>query len=300
MRLLIAASLVAVLAGCGTGSGVLAPVAPPAAPSAAPSTSGPPAAPAPAITGTAPAQRYQVRATDEVFQRGDRTLRTRIWAPVASGQKFPVIVFSHGLRGLPADYTSLLSRWAAAGFVIAAPAYPFTNRNAPSFEITDVLNQPADASYVLDQVLAKRTDVLPDRLAAAGHSGGGVTTIGLFTVSRDQRLRAGIVLAGTSLGVGLGFAGPPAPLLYVHGEADDVVAYEAGRAAFEATPWPRALLRLPGAGHGEPYLRASSPEFGATAATTLDFLRYTLYGDAAARSRLPADAEPAGVLEDKL
>ncbi len=172
-----------------------------------------------------------------------------------------MVMFSHGLGGRPDDYATLLTRWAAAGFVVAAPTFPHTSRGADN-NVLDVLNQPADVSYALDQVLAldgKAGDALRGRLdgervAAAGHSAGGVTTIGLFTASRDERLDAGVVFAGTALGVGTAFAGAAAPQLFVHGELDEVVEYAAGKAAYDKVPWPKAMLSLPKGDHGRALL----------------------------------------------
>ena len=74
-----------------------------------------------------------------------------IWFPAiaraagAAAGPFPVVVYSHGLRSLPALHAGLTTRWAAAGFVVAAPAYPHTPRDAARFTRADVRNQPADA-----------------------------------------------------------------------------------------------------------------------------------------------------------
>jgi dienelactone hydrolase len=229
-------------------------------------------------------------------------------APVATG-RFPVVLFSHGLNGRPDDYRELLARWTAAGFVVVAPAYPHTARGAASFNARDVLNQPTDASHVLTKVLALDTaeDALrghldPTRVAAAGHSAGGITTVGLFSLARDHRLTAGIVLAGNGLGMGRAFTGPAASMLFVHGDRDSVVPFDTGRAAFEAVPWPKAWLALRGHGHAGPFANPASPAFAAVNLTTVDFLRWTLYGDAAARGRLARDARTnrAGRLDDQL
>lgn len=64
-------------------------------------------------------------------------------APVAAG-RFPVVVYSHGLHSLPDLHAPLTARWAAAGFVVAAPTYPRTNLGARDFTRADVRNQPAD------------------------------------------------------------------------------------------------------------------------------------------------------------
>jgi dienelactone hydrolase len=284
------------LAGCAAQTGEAAPLT---RASAAPSGSAKAAAPP---TGRAPSRSFDVAVRTDTFTRdGTRALRTRTWYP-RSGGPFPVVIFSHGLRGHPDQFAPLLRGWAAAGFVVVAPAYPKTSRDAAEFDVLDVLNQPADASYVLTQVLAGplRTSIDKARIAAAGHSGGGITTVGLFTIGRDERLSAGIVFAGAAIGVGTGFLGAAAPLLFVHGDADEVVTYASGKAVFDAAPWPKALLTLPGQDHSGPFMRESNAAFKVVATATLDFLRYTLYGDAAARRRLPADTKPAGVFDDRL
>jgi dienelactone hydrolase len=271
-----------------------------------------PVTPAPATTrGTAPTRAYDVDTRSLDLNRGgDRPLAVSVYYPDAPAGRFPVVLFSHGLGGLPSDYAPLLRRWAAAGFVVAAPVYPHTSRAAPDRRPFDVVNHPADASYVLDRVLAldtRRGDPLRGRLAtgrvaAAGHSAGGITTVGLFTAARDERLDAGVVLAGTSLGVGTAFSGPAAPQLFVHGELDEVVSYASGKAAFDAVPWPKALLSLPDGDHGGGLLAAGAPAFEVVVDTTTEFLRWTLYGDPAAKRRLPAEAAAGGVavLDDRL
>jgi hypothetical protein len=72
------------------------------------------------------------------------------------------------------------------------------------------------------------------------------------------------------------------------------VPYSMGRAVYERVPWPKALLTLPGQGH---VVVAGTAAWTAVAATTLDFLRWTLYGDSAAKSRLRADAGTAAKLD---
>ena len=231
---------------------------------------------------------------------GTRGLRVRTWHPNVAG-RFPVVVFSHGLNGRPEDFDPLLTRWAAAGFVVIAPAYPYTARENGELRIGDVVNQPADASYVLTRALAGpiKSRLDGNRVAAAGHSAGGITTVGLFASARDPRLRAGIVFAGNGLGISGGFTGSPASLLFVHGDADAIVSYSSGKAAYDRAPWPKAMLTLSRQGHGEPFLVPNSPAYPAVAATTLDFLRWTLYGDPAARKRIATDAK-SWTLDDRL
>ncbi|GGM81631.1 alpha/beta hydrolase family protein [Dactylosporangium sucinum] len=233
-----------------------------------------------------PTGSVSVTQQEVTYSRAGRTLRTVIWLPDRPA-KAPAVLFSHGLNGAPEHFASLLRQWASAGFVVIAPAYPNTTKGA-KLDAYDVLNQPADASYVLRQVLAgplgKRIDA--HRLAAAGHSAGAITTVGLFAVDRDPRLRAGIVLAGSGLGVGLDFSGTPAAMLFVHGTADPLVSYASGKAAYDAVPWSKAMLTVPGGDHNNPYLTPGSASYQTVATSTLAFLRLELYGDQAARQSL--------------
>ena len=167
---------------------------------------------------------------DDLVSRAQR--RVAAWRP----GRFPIVVFSHGLAGLPSRLPALATRWAAAGFVVVAPAYPHTSRGVAKLEVADVLNQPADASQVLTRILALdraaddplRGHLAPDRIAAAGHSAGAITTVGLFANGRDPRLDAGIVLAGNAIGMGNAYVGRPAALLFVHGDKDPVTPVRPG------------------------------------------------------------------------
>ncbi|MEH0972677.1 chlorophyllase [Micromonospora sp. CPCC 205546] len=319
--LLASALLTAGLVGCSDDAG---PAPRAAAPQVtAPVPPAPTVAPTPQVpAGTAPDKTFAVGVRQMKLNRdGKRPLPVTVWYPAAgkpggqpersadaAGGKFPVVMFSHGLNGRPADYATLLTRWAAAGFVVAAPTFPHTARGGDG-NVLDVLNQPADVSYVLTQVLALdaragdplRGRLATDRVAAAGHSAGGVTTIGLFTAGRDERLDAGVVFAGTALGVGTAFAGAAAPQLFVHGEADEVVEYAAGKAVYDRVPWPKAMLSLPKGDHGRALL-GDGAALRVVSDTTVEFLRWSLYGDRSAKDRIPTDAarDDVATLDNRL
>lgn len=251
----------------------------------------------PGPVGAAPQVSYAVGVRTFVVDPGSaRPLPVTLWYPVQGSRvaegRFPVVLYSHGLASLPELHAGLTARWAAAGFVVAAPAYPHTRRGAAEFSRADVRHQPADAWRVIRHLvrldrrgadpLAGHLDV--QRIAAAGHSAGGFTTSGMFTSGRSARLRAGIVIAGG--GMAGSFAGPPAPMLFVHGTADSVVPLSVGRAAYRRTTGPASFLSLLGQGHGE-YLVPGRSGFTQVLGTTTDFLRWTLYGDQQAARRLP-------------
>jgi fermentation-respiration switch protein FrsA (DUF1100 family) len=271
----------------------------------------------------APGKPLAVGTRSLTTKRDGREIKATIWYPAAgkaggkarrgakvAGGDFPIVVFSHGLNGAPSDYRGLLTAWAAAGFVVVAPAYPHTTRGASQFNVLDVVNQPADASQVLTATLGLdraagdplRGHLDTQRVAGAGHSAGGITTVGLFTLSRDNRFDAGVVLAGNALGVGTKFAGPAASLLFVHGADDPLVSLASGKETFDKAPWPKAFLTLPSGDHAAPYLNPASPSWDVVAETTTDFLRWSLYGDPAAKKRLGTDAGRGGlgVLDNRL
>ncbi|AGZ45856.1 alpha/beta hydrolase family protein [Actinoplanes friuliensis] len=244
----------------------------------------------PSPAAGAPSRTYPVEVRKLQLSRGkDRPLPTTVWYPETGKGPFPVIVFSHGLTAQPSDYGRFLTRWARAGFVVAAPAYPHTSTGVADFDVIDLINQPADASYVLTKILAldaKSGDALKGRLdtghvAAAGHSGGGITTIGMLSGNRDTRLSAAVVLAGRQV-LPVPFSGPATPVLFVHGKLDRTVRYSEGLAAFDAVPWPKALLTIPDGGH----VTTSGKDFDLVATATTDFWRWTLYGDTTAKQRL--------------
>jgi fermentation-respiration switch protein FrsA (DUF1100 family) len=277
------------------------------------------ATPGPSASGSAgpaagaPSRAFAVGVrTVNLTRAADRPLPTTIWYPatgaagaagtarsgaqVADG-RFPLVLFSHGLTGMPQNYAGITTRLAAAGFVIAAPAYPYTNHDAATKNFADVVNQPADGAFVVDQVLRlgqTAGDGLsghldPQNVAAAGHSAGGFTTAGMLSTRHDARLRAGIIIAGGSMGT---FTAPAASVLFIHGDADPTVSYQTGRAAYDRLSWPKAFLTVIGGDHTT-YIGTGRDGNAAAVKTMIDFLRAALYADGAARSRLAADGASA-------
>ena len=318
---LAATVLAGTLAACSTDDGAgaapavsrtpaaLTDVSPAPSPSSSPAPSGlVPRTPAPVTpaAGKAPAQAFAVGVRELSLQRGaDRPLRTTVWYPAtgapgsdpaegrtAARGPFPLVLFSHGLTAAPTDYAATLARWAQAGFVVAGPAYPRTSTGVTDFDPVDVLNQPADGTKVITDVLALNTKagdplqgrIDPERIGAAGHSGGGITTVGMLSTNRDDRLDAAIVLAGRQLLVAP-FTGSPVPVLFVHGKRDSTVPYADGLVTYKSVPWSRAMLTVTEGGHV-----TTGRDFETVAATTTEFLRWSLYGDATAKARIASTA----------
>src|SRR3954468_4427281 len=91
--------------------------------------------------GGAVARAAQPRSRVLQLSRGDRQLTTTIWAP-PDARKHPIVLFSHGLGGLPEQFAPIAATWVAAGFVVVAPAYPHTNGKV-KVDAIDVRHQPA-------------------------------------------------------------------------------------------------------------------------------------------------------------
>ncbi|MGZ8765217.1 MAG: alpha/beta hydrolase [Acidimicrobiia bacterium] len=212
---------------------------------------------------------------------------------------YPLIVFSHGLGATPAAYQELLMRWAAAGYVVAAPAFPKTNAQAAGgIDPGDFANQPTDVSAVITGML-DATDgagplaglVEPDNVGVAGHSLGGITTLGVAANSccLDDRVQAAVVMSGDPLMFPNGDFdyGDAPPILLVHGTADDLVTYEASVDVFNEAKAPKGVLTIEKGDHGAP-MNPSGPAFGSIVRTTTDFFDAYLRDDPNALDRLEA------------
>ena len=203
-----------------------------------------------------------------------RTLRTLIWQPAIPGA-LPLLVVAHGYTGRPEEFEAMAPRIAAAGFVVAAAAFPLTSWNASgSYLLRDVANQPADVSFVIDNLLAANGapgDALYGRIRAGeiavlGHSLGGTTTIALTRKDccRDPRVRASILFAPgpvdvfpTLLGTDPIDAGPPT--LILQGTQDRAIPYLVTEQLYTQIDPPRRFVGIPGADHGDAIVGSTLP-----------------------------------------
>jgi dienelactone hydrolase len=201
-----------------------------------------------------------------------RPLDTSIWYPTGPG-RHPVVLFSHGLGGLPAQFTPIISTWVTAGFAVVAPAYPHTNGKV-EVDPADIRNQPADAAFVLRSLADDRQLDLA-HVVAAGFSAGATTTLGLLRRRHSPGIVAAISIAGRRPGSSYG--GAPVPVLFLHGDRDPTVPIAAGRAAWRALPWPKTFVVVPGGKHGD-YLNPGNPAYPRISGTILKFLREAVPG----------------------
>jgi dienelactone hydrolase len=212
--------------------------------------------------GPAPVRHLQVEIEDKtrptphhrsIPGTKSRKMKVSIWHPGESATPGPLIVYSHGFSSDNAECEYLARQLASLGYVVAAPNFPATNWRSPGGAyMQDAVNQPADQSYLIDQLLlwnksaqnplAGRID--PDRIGAMGLSLGGLTTTLLvFDRNRlDSRVKAGVVMAGIHAMFNPAFyAHRSLPYMAVAGTSDQLTPY-ATNAAQIATDIPGAIL----------------------------------------------------------
>jgi predicted dienelactone hydrolase len=312
--LVVATVVAAAAAGCGAASSPSVPV-----PSARPL---PPPATVRTSTTARPAGPVEVREVraDLVDRRrtvtrrdGSTTVRrlpTTVRLPEREGRSIgarPLVVFLHGYDLEPTGYRRLLTSWARAGYVVAAPALPGERATAPGGpNRADLANQPADARFVVDRLIARsaaasgalagRIDAT--RIAIAGHSDGGNTAVAVAADprSRSRRIDAAILLAAADDLPGLSpmRIGTGPPTMVVQGTADTVNPVAASRDLYARLRAPKLYVSLTGAGHFDPYMR-SGAALAAVSAGTRAFLDRALLGTGtwagvAARARRPGVA----------
>jgi len=247
-------------------------------------------------------------ANKEYAGAPDRTLRTVVSYPTHDGRPLecsPLVVFATGFGRTATSYAPLYDHWVRAGYVLAAPDFPLSREGAPGgTSAVDLLSQPGDLSFVLDQVLAEndrpgsdlRGLVDPARIALAGKSMGGITALlaGYDPDRRDPRFQAVIAMTGLAMDTVRGdrFA---TPLLLVHGDEDEIVPITGSIDAFAKAQAPKYLVTLLGATHVERFDGSDHPTARVIHATTLAFLDAYVKGERDAVERLVRTGDVTGV-----
>lgn len=279
-----------------------------------------PAGSAVSTTGAGPRAPYPVAVTPMTFVdssrstagRGSvpghagRTLLTDLLYPAAPAVgPFPLVVFAHGYGQSVATYTELLRSVASGGYIVAAPEFPLTSTAIPGPPVRiDVLNQPADMSFLIGAVEQASAGpgpisgrVAPGKIAVMGHSDGAVTAaaVAYNSCCADPRVGAAIILSGAESDFrGTWFGGASPPLLAVHGDADTVNPLPSSERLYSSSNTDSFLVTVTGGTHLEPF--TNDPVRSLVGRVVVDFLDTELRREPAALSRLRTDANVAGVL----
>jgi pimeloyl-ACP methyl ester carboxylesterase len=107
----------------------------------------------------------------------------------------------------------------------------------------------ADARASLAYLLGER-GFAENRTVVFGRSLGGAVAVDLAR-DRDTIARPLAPLIGGALASDAKIGRVRAPLLFFHGDRDEIVNYRLGRGLFEAAPEPKAFETIRGAGHND-------------------------------------------------
>jgi dienelactone hydrolase len=210
--------------------------------------------------GSAPSTTTRTLETTILYPaRGHpRDVDLRDAPPARSRHGFPLVVRAHGLGGGPDTAESLLRDWAAAGYVVAMPRFPLSNRDAPGRPHSDVVAQSEDVAFVVRALLRLHSSVpglahTIDRSAVglSGFSDGGTTVLTTMFDSCCQTTRLRAVVATSSGLLNPGEATERStrstPLLLIRGDADP--NYPRTAETFATARAPKVLMTLHGAPH---------------------------------------------------
>jgi predicted dienelactone hydrolase len=179
-------------------------------------------------------------------------------APVDPGAApYPILMFSHGSCGYPAQSIFLETYLASHGFIVVAPPHPgntideFPSCGTPAAQAASYAERPADISFVLTQMLAADQDsgspffgaIDETRIGMSGHSFGGLTTY--LVVANDPRPIVAMPMAPAVPGTPV----LTVPSLTMLGQVDTVVDDPAIRTAYADALPPKYLVEIADAGH---------------------------------------------------
>lgn len=271
----------------------------------------------PAAPETVPGTIYSTQLRDGVTPISLTGRATRDAAP-ATGERFPLVLLSHGYPGNRFLMSHLGENLASKGYVVASidhtdstysdqAAFGSTLYNRPldqSFAINALENLPGPLGEIVD---ASRTAVIGYSMGGYGAlilGGAGVTQAsteyswgtpaGLLSrhlagsdsheALMDPRIKAIVAIGPWGRNAGFwdaeGAAGLRYPTLIIAGDADDVSQYEAMRMLFEeAASTTRHLLVFENANHNAG-APIPAPLESWEPAETLEFVPFDHYADA--------------------
>jgi len=271
----------------------------------------------PAAAGTKPGGTYRAFLRDG---RTEVTLHGRAArdAAPASGERFPLVVISHGYPGNRFLMSHLGENLASKGYVTVSIDHADSTYSDQAAFSSTLLNRPLDQQFVIDRMTALDGPlgaiVDADNIGVIGYSMGGYGTLILGGAGvtqaateyswgtpngllerhlagsdshaglEDDRIKAIIAIGPWGRNTGFwdaeGLAGFDKPLMLMAGSVDDVSKYPAMRQIFaETTGTDRHLLTFEGANHNAAAPMPAPAESWAPV-DTLDFPPFDHYADA--------------------
>lgn len=183
------------------------------------------------------------RANGDYAGDSKRNLEGMVWHPASNaGGPFPLVVYSHGFMSTWEGGAYLAQHLASLGYVVVSVNYPLTTFAAPGGpDPMDVVNQPADISFIIDSLFQRSTtagDALQGmvdeaRIGVMGISLGGMTTalVTFHPEMRDSRIGAALSIAGpTAIFKEQFFSYAQVPFMMLAGDIDAMVPYSSNAA----------------------------------------------------------------------
>ena len=189
-----------------------------------------------------------------------RTFEIALWSPKDAPGPHPLLVYSHGFMSDRNEGKYLAEHLASHGYVVVSASFPLTHFGAPGGPFADdVVNQPADVSFLIDRVLSLSPTernfyggIDRDRIAVAGLSLGGLTTtlVAFHPTLGDPRIRAAVSIAGPSAMFSRDyFAFVKVPFLMIAGTHDAMIPYASNGAPIPRLIHDGGLVTIEGASH---------------------------------------------------
>jgi predicted dienelactone hydrolase len=189
-------------------------------------------------------------------------------APEARG--LPLLMFSHGSCGFPAQSPFFTAHFASYGFIVAAPPHPGNVGGvdpacaAVASLVDSFANRAADISFVIDSLLALNGDsesmffesIDAERIGMSGHSFGGMTSFRVAAL--DARVSAAVPMAPAVKFLNTVviqaeldmLAANPKPIMIQGGELDTTTPFpDNQQLPYDELNAPRFLLKILDADH---------------------------------------------------
>lgn len=191
-----------------------------------------------------------------------RQFEATVWFPQGrETEQYPLIIYSHAFMSERSDIQYILEHLSSRGYIVLAANYPLTsNTSGDAILMADVVNQPADITFLLNQITNAKTDIGQafsyqideNRIGVLGYSLGGLasTLAAYHPAYIEHRIKAVISIAGPSAMLSKAFyQNNKVPFMMVAGTSDQMTPYEDHAAVIPARINNSLLVKIERGSH---------------------------------------------------